>query len=1287
MASLNKATLASSLQAVRDVAQARRTRRIVIGLLIFLVVFGLLGFFAAPPLIRHVAEQQLSKQLDRPATIGRIALNPYTLRFEADRIHIGERGGQGDFIDISRLILQPSWSSLFRGAPIVDELQLDSPRFNIVRYDAQRFNFTDLIEKFAKQPSRPDSKPTLFSVSNIRLENGQITFDDRLLGVKHVIDQWKLGIPFIATLPSKTDIFVEPLLRARIDGSPFAIDGKTKPFAASRESEVSLRFDGLDVPHILSYAPTKLPVTVQTARLSTDLKLNFVMSGDAPSLRVSGTVDLNDVDVIDENKQPFFAAHALHVAAATLEPLKSVYHFDDIRIDTPTVNLARDKDGVLSVERTFTPATGGSVPASTAASASEAAPASGARGAASAPEAASAPAAASKAPPPLDLVIKRFALNDGTVNVQDDAAARPVALGLKSLAVSLADFSTIAPAPAHYTVSTQFKDSPGSLDAAGSLGLVAKSADSKIDLKSLSLPMLQPYLESMTAAQVTDGALSATANVSANWSKSPPDIQVGESQLNLQSLKLVPRGSKEPAVALAQGQVSVKAVDVSGRNADITGVDATGLVINAQRLKDGSIDLAALAGPHQEAQQRTAIHAVKKAQEQGPAWHYKVDELSLKDATANFTDNTTPHPVKLNITPLQLKVQQISDDLSRPLPIDLQATLNRKGTLGVTGDVTATPLKLALKVDANRLDAAAFEPYFGGKLNATIASALLNMNGDVVLSQASKALKASYRGNAALVDVRMLDKVTSDSFAGWGSLALTNLKATYDEHGTDVDAGRVTFSNFYGRVLLDAQGKLNLTDVVAHESGAPQSLTRSKSSTEPVPLTPGTPGTQSEPAAPAPASDATTVTAAEPPAKATVPKAASAVAASGTVTAAEPPSSPVKLHFGQLVLQQGRVTYTDNFIKPNFTANLVGIQGTIGAFGTQSTTSAPVDVSAKLAANGPLSIRGTVNPLIAKPALDLTASAHDIELTNLTPYSAKYAGYPITKGKLNVDLHYKLDNDQLTANNHIFIDQLTFGDHVDNSTATKLPVRLAISLLKNSRGEIDVNIPVSGSLSNPEFSIGGLIWHAVMNLLEKAVTAPFSLLANAFGGSGEEMGYVEFDAGSAKLSDAADKKLDTIATALADKGSIHIDLIGRVDPAVDTPALRTAYVEKLVKQEKIKDVVGNGESVDLSTVTVDPKDYDKYLTRAYKDADFKKPRNFVGLTKSLPEDEMKSALAEHAPVDDASLRDLAQQRAQSVQQYFDGKIDSSRVFIVAPKLDAQGIKDKGATTRVDFGLK
>ncbi|WP_322007003.1 DUF748 domain-containing protein [Paraburkholderia tropica] len=1281
MASINKASLTTSLQSVRAVARAPRTRRILTGVLIFLVVFGLLGFFAAPPLIRHIAEQQLSKQLDRPVTIGRIGLNPYTLRLEADRVHIGERGGQGDFFDVERLVVKPSWSSLFRLAPIVDEVRLDSPRATIVRLDAQRFNFSDLIDKFSKPSDKPSSKPAEFSVSNIRVENGQITFDDRLLNEKHVIDRWTLGIPFIATLPSKTDIFVQPMLRARIDGaSTLAIDGKTKPFAVSRESEVELHLADLDVPKLLTYAPSKLPVTLKSGKLSTNLKLDFVMSGEKPTLRVSGTTDLNDIDASDNAGAPLLNARSLHVAANSLEPFSNSYRFDQIRIDAPTVWVARDKAGVLSFEK-LANAPAAKAEAAAAASGASAgvaamppvASSASASAASGAQATASTPAAPAEKAPPLDLSIRQFALTGGTVHVHDEAAARPVQLDLNNLTATLANFSSTAKQPAAYTLAFAAPEG-GTAQVSGNFGMAAQSADAKIALNALALPALQPYIDNVTAAQIVDGKLSLDALVNANWAKQPAAVTVGASTLTLDALKVAARGAKAPALALAKGTVQLTQVDLAARTAQVASVDTTGLAVNAERLKNGKIDLMELAATHEAAPQRTAIHAAQKSVQEGPTWRFKIDAVSVNDGSVNFTDSTTPRPVKLSIAPLDLKVQQISDDMKHALPIELKATVNKKGTLALDGNVNPTPLKAQLKIDANRLDAAAFEPYFGNQLNAVIASALLNMKGQLSVEQ-GKAMRANYRGDAALVDVRMLDKATSDPFAGWRSLALTNLKANYDEaRGTDVDASRVTFAGFYGRVLLDSQGKLNLKDVVAHESGQAQSLTRDtgaaqRGGREPVPLTPQA---ASEPAA-APAQTAS------------APAAASGAGA--TVTAAQPPKNPVRLHFGQLVLQNGRVNYTDNFIKPNYTADLVQIQGTVGAFGTESTTPAPVDVSAKLAANGPITIKGTVNPLIAKPSLDLTASAHDIELTNLTPYSAKYAGYPITKGKLNVDLHYQLADDQLTANNHIFIDQLTFGDHVDNDTATKLPVRLAISLLKNRRGEIDVNIPVSGSLSNPEFSIGGLIWKAVLNLIAKAVTAPFSLLANAFGGSGEELGYVEFAPGTATLTDADTKKLDTIAKALDDKPSIKIDLIGRVDPAVDTPALREQYVDRLVRQQKVKDTVGNGESVDTSAVKVDPKEYNKYLEKAYKSGDFKKPRNMIGLTKSLPEDDMKQALAEHAPVDDATLRDLAQRRAQAVQQYFEGKVDPSRVFVVAPKLDAKGIDDKGATTRVDFGLK
>lgn len=1243
MASVSKTSLTSAAQALlkqaNTVASAQRTRRILIGILIALIVIGLLGFFAAPPLIRHIAEQQLSEQLGRPASIERIALNPYTLSFEADRVHIGEAQANlspgtkgGDFIDIERLVVRPSWASLFRLAPIVTELKIDSPRFHIVRYDAQRFNFSDLVDKFSKPSDKP-SKPARFSVSNIRVENGRIDFDDRLLHTQHVVDRWSIGIPFIANLAADTDLFVTPEMQARVDGSLLSITGRTKPFAESRESDIALSLDGLDLPRVLSYAPATLPIAVKSGRLSTDLDLSFSLAGNTPVIQVKGTADLADLAVTDKHDAPLFAAGSLHVSAANLEPLRNVYQLDDVRLVQPDVKLSRDRNGVLNFQTLTvapTPTTAAAVATASAASAATNA------------------AAAETPPQPLDLAIKHLAIDQGRINFDDRLMSQPTTLGLTDLTVTLDDFSTLAKPPARYTLKTAFEHG-GALAVSGNFTLPGQHADATLALSDLSLPALQPYVANAVAARIDDGSLGANLPLQVDWSKPQASIVVGAGDVTLKSLKLVPNGNTSgnanaAPIALATADVRIQKIDVAARTAALDSVVVNGLSIDAKRLKNGTIDLAALAGPHETAPEASATRKVQKANEAGPAWRYEIAQISLNDSSAGFIDESTPKPVSVRIAPLQIGVQHVSDDLTKPLAIDGKLTLNGKGAMGVNGTLTVKPLSLALHIDANQLDASAFEPYFGNKLNASIASAALSANGDASFAGEGRTLKAGYKGDVSLSDVRLVDRVSSQRLAGWKLLGLSKVKASYDAKGADVEAARITFANFYGRVLLDSQGKLNLRDIVVKDK-------------EPV--------------------QAAAVTLA--------PKEAAAPAASTASKAA----SSINFRFGQLVLQNGSVTYADNFIKPNFSADLVGITGTIGAFGTHSTTPAPVDVAAKLAANGPVSIKGTVNPLIDKPSLDLTASAHDVELPNISPYSTKYAGYPITKGKLNVDLHYMLADEKLTANNHLFIDQLTFGDHVDNTTATKLPVRLAVSLLKNSRGEIDVNIPISGSLSNPEFSIGALVWTAVLHLIERAVTAPFSLLANAFGGGkgSEELGYVEFDPGSAILSDAATQKLDTIAKALADKPSVELDISARVDPAIDGPGLRAAYVDRQVRLAKMKDSGDDNPNVNPSSIPISADEYSKLLTKAYKSADFKKPTNFIGLTKSVPDADMKQALADNAPVDQAALGALAQKRATAVKQYFDGKIDSKRIFIVAPHLNADGITDKGATTRVDFGLK
>ena len=1301
MADIPKMRLAMAKQKAQIVLTSRRTRRVALIATAVIAVYAVLGFFAAPALIRHIGQKQLSEQLDRPATIGRVALNPFTLRFEVDGLHIADKASASSaFVDIQRLIVRPSWSSLFHFAPIIKEVQIDAPVVSIVRYDAEHFNFSDLIAKFSKPSANPTpGKPARFAVSNIHIENGQIHFDDQLMHAQHVVDHFSLGVPFVATLASATDIFVTPSLQARIDGSPLSVVGRTKPFSQSKESDVQLKLNGLDLPRLASYLPASVPVTVKRGQLSTNLDVAFSIAGDAPTIHISGTADLADFAATDHQDAPLASFHGLHLAIANAEPLRSVYALDDVSLNAPDVTLSRDAKGVLNIEKLLG-ATGSSDSAKTATAISAT---SSTASAASIPTT----VAANEVPAtPLDLSIKHVSVESGSVSFNDASVSPHTTLGLSKLAVTVDNFSTLAKTPAPYTLKTVF-DHGGNLNLSGDLSLAEKQTHLKLALDSLDLPPLQPYLPSTIQAKLTSGKLSIALPIDVAWSAPQPAINVGAGSLTLRALTLTPNGDVAP-VSLTTAVATVRKIDVNARTAALESVQVTGLTLAAKRLKDGSIDLSTLAGASASPSdamtpdaKRTVSAATATAQSTSSVWHYQIGKIALDNATANFTDQTTARPVKLRISPLQLSVQSVSDDLHNPLTVDGQLTLNGTGSLGVRGTITPDPLKVALHVDSKQLDVSTFEPYFGDALNVSMASASLNANGDVAFSGGASAatgagstgttgatpkaaksretaavgkpaksgetsssgntsqMAVRYDGDVALTNVKMVDKVSGDAVAGWKLLGASGVKLAYNAHATDVDVSKITFARFYGRVLLDAQGKLNLRDIVATKPVAGKGKNETKA-----------------------------------PETATVK-----VAANPTASA-----HPTTLRIGQVVLEDGRVTYSDNFVRPNYTANLLAINGTIGAFGTHATAPAPVDVAASLSGNGPVSIKGNVNPLLDKPALDLTASAHDVELMDLTPYASKYVGYPITKGKLNVDLHYALADNNLTANNHLFIDQLTFGDRVDAPGVTHLPVRLAVSLLKNSRGEIDVNIPVSGSLDNPQFSIGSVVWHAVLNLVERAVTAPFSLLTHAFGGGGDTsaLQYVAFEPGSAVLTTAAQKKLDTIGAALASKPTIQLGLTPHVDPRVDAPALRTAYLENQVKLAKLKDTGGSKDAsanaANLSSVTVEANEYDKYLTAAYKASDFKKPRNFIGMTKTLPADEMEKALSDNAPVDTAALKTLTQQRATAVQSYLGKQIDVKRISIasapssgasvaVAASTATASNSNSNASTRVDFTLQ
>ena len=1217
------------LAAARDRAVAAyRSRRLRKALLIGAIAiagYGLLGFFAAPPIIRSQIESRASAALARPVTLGGVHLNPYTLRLQLDRLHVGDRDGKAAFVDVEQAVINASWSSLFRFAPVLDELVLQRPRIRIARDAEQRFNFTDLIERNAG-PADPKQSPARFSLSNISVHDGTIEFDDAALKATHRVEQLEIGVPFIANLPSDTEVFVQPLLAMRVDGSPMRIDGHTKPFADSRDSTVNFQLDRLDLARYIGYVPAPLPFAIPKGFLSGKLDLHFVQGKAAPQLQLTGNLQLDDFALDNSHGQAIAKLGHGTVEVADVQPLLSRYHLGALKLDQAQVFYTLDGGGRANLD-TLT---------------------------ASPPQ-----SAKDKSAPPTDLKITAIGVTDSAARYIDSAQNKLDVAGLQG---SIDGLGTLA-APAA-TLDMTGRLYGGEVNAKGTLDLAAARLAAAFGLKHIDVVPLQALAESAVAARMTKGKLDATGQLRIDWTKAV-NVHVSEARATVTDFALEPqfKGHGAP-VAWSRLEAEITQVDLAGRQAQLGTVSATDLSLDIQRNENRYISLLDL-------------FAVGNARNKGaPAgaspWHWSIAHVGFSNASVAFTDMALgSKPVPINVQSLTGAMENLSDDLAQPRELKLEGAVG-KGSFSATGKLQPVPMVADLQLATKQIDIAPFEGYLSVPLNVSINSARLTSTGKLRYDGRTDAAKVSYRGNAALERVRVQDKLSGDDFLRWRTLSGSNLDVDYGGATPRVHVDGLVLNSFYARVIINADGRMNLSDVVGAPEQAPVSVTRVDGG--------AAPGAKNPPAA-----------AARRPVPGQAPPPASAPAAGAAVAAATAPAADV--HVGGVTLIDGQLNYTDNFIKPNYTADLTKLTGKVGAFGTTpGEPPAEVSVQAALDGDSPVGIDGTINPLQPVAFLDIKGKANDVELTRLTAYSTKYTGYPITAGKLTVDVHYLLDQRKLSADNHIFITQLTFGEEDTSPGIQHMPVKMAVALLEDSDGNVDINVPVSGSLDDPQFSLGGLVWRALGGMIGKAITAPFRLLGAAFGGGDhEDLSYVEFDPGSDVLEGPAQERLGKVVALLGKKPRLHLDVVGRADPAKDEEGLREFTVDTLVRREKALDQSGKNADTSnaaLAAVSVTPDEYPRYLKRAYKNAEFpNKPKNFIGLEKGLEPEEMRSLLETNVATDADALRDLAGRRAAAVQAWLKGKLDDQRFSLKDPKLDAEGIDDKGKTTRVDFNLR
>ncbi len=606
---------------------------------------------------------------------------------------------------------------------------------------------------------------------------------------------------------------------------------------------------------------------------------------------------------------------------------------------------------------------------------------------------------------------------------------------------------------------------------------------------------------------------------------------------------------------------------------------------------------------------------------QPKAWQVALPQVEVAGADISLADRGPRHPATLHLAPLDVTVGGFAIPAPAPFSVAATATVNDSGHLAIDGKLALQPLTGHLDLGVTTLPLLALQPYIEGKAALKLRSGSMSFKGTTDLGANGSVV---VDGDGAIDALRTTDDALEEDFVKWSSLQFAGLHATANP--TSVRIREIVARQPYARVIIGSNGKTNLS-VVLHGAGPDPAVT--------------------------------------------------------PVAGAEPPATPVvPAQVGVVRVEGGSMNFADYSVTPRFATGILDLRGTISGVSSKPGSRATIALDGKVDRYAPVHIAGEINALAATSYANVQMSFKNLELTGMSPYLGKFAGYWIDKGKMSADLDYHVVNRKIDANHHIVVDQLTLGQHVDSTDATHLPVKLAIALLKDKDGVIDLDLPLQGSLDDPDFRIGKVVWKVVVNLLEKAVTSPFRLLGSLFGG-GAEMEYVEFPAGDATLDAATRTRVAALVKALEARPGLSVDVPMGVAADFDTPALANAKFEADLATraaERVKpDTADSGA---LARVRAAPASYRALLEDAYA-ASFGHKAAVPVPPKGTPADAatasaigwLESELRARVTVGPRELDELAAARAAAIQSaLLEGTgIDPARVFMVkAPQQQVDG---------------
>ncbi|KAA5837666.1 DUF748 domain-containing protein [Pseudomonas chlororaphis] len=816
---------------------------------------------------------------------------------------------------------------------------------------------------------------------------------------------------------------------------------------------------------------------------------------------------------------------------------------------------------------------------------------------------------------PFPLRIGRIKLAGGYVHFQDARPSEPIDFLYDKLDLELKNLSTLPDDSADMTL-VAAGPAGGQIDWSGNFSLTPIASEGTLKVTDGQMKAWWPYVRDALPLVLEDGVLNLNTRYKLNLSKET-ELLLSDASISVAPFAIkAPDG--RPLARLERLDVSETTVDLAKQQVVVGKIRSQKLETWAALESDGQLDWQKLfASQPAKPAAKPAPAAADTPPAPAPApskpWQVLLKDVQLRNYQVHLADRQAKPAVALEVGPLNVDVQNFDSLNQSPFNLKLDTGVGKQGKILANGVVNLQPVTAKLAVQTKDIDLRVAQSYISPFIRLELRSGMLGSDLAVDLKNIDP-LTFSVTGRAQVDQLHTLDTLKTRDFVKWQQLVLEGLNY---QHGDSLTINKVNLMQPYARFMINDDRTTNIDDLLI----------------------------------PQPADSA--------------PKGAAKPAAK---------EKPLGIHIGQIAINDGSANFADFSLTPNFATAVQQLNGQIGTIDSRQAKPASVDIKGKVDRYAPVTIKGSVNPFDPMAALDIATSFKRVELTNLTPYSGKFAGYRIRKGRLNLDLHYVITNGQLKAENKVVVEQLELGEKVDSPDAVSLPLKLAVALLKDVDGKISIELPVTGDLNNPQFSVMPIVWQTLRNLIVKAAAAPFKLIGGLVAGGGsEDLGSVSFAPGSSDLSPESEATLVKLSNALKERPALRLEIEGTAAQSSDGPLIAEQRLEREYQYNYYKMLQRRGDKVpaQASLLEVPEKEKAPLLEGIYRTRlKTQPPAEWKDLGKEERTAKMREGVIKFWSGSDVLLRQLGQERASSIKDFLvdKGQLADDRVYFIDANL-------------------